>query len=286
MRNRCLAVLCGFAALLVAPASVQAADPYAVEDPFAGGAPVPTNRPTVKVVGALASDDFREGLSTTDHNIHAFGRVEAAYQTFYGAVAAFTEGSDPNLGVALTAGARPTLGQVAFDVSLTREQIFGNPDASDTVLHGHATAPLAAGVSGTLGSTYTLADEGRDTFDLYAAGTYTLPEAIELGGQLTYQPYSDVSADSAIKLGGSIAVPLAKGVTVSSGLTYAHYTEDDVPNYAWYDIGASWKAADWATLDVRWHGNTLSDGDCGAHSDTDCGGRLVGKLILTNEFGM
>ncbi|WP_181703247.1 hypothetical protein [Chthonobacter albigriseus] len=287
MRNRpILAAVCGLIPLVLASGPAVSADPYAEPGPFDAPAPLPPDRPTVKAVAAIASDDYREGISTTDHGLYAFGRVEAAYGAFYGALATFTEGDDPDMGVALTAGARPTLGQVAFDVSLTREQIFGNPDASDFVLHGHASAPVAENVTATGGSTYTLADEGRDTWDLYAAAAMSIPEAVNLGGKVTYQPYSDVSPDAAIKVGGSIEVPLPKGFSVSSGLTYAHYVDDDVPNYAWYDIGASWKATEWATVDLRWHGNTLSAGDCAAHAATDCDGRIVGKLILNQEFGM
>jgi len=52
----------------------------------------------------------------------------------------------------------------------------------------------------------------------------------------------------------------------------------------WYDAGVTYALNDWASLDVRYYGNDLSRSGCAVYTSTNCTGRVVVALTVSESL--
>lgn len=283
----CLTVLFGFSVglsvgLAVAPAAAADAGPAeeAVED-----AGAPDFDVTFELL--TTTDYYDNGITQTDHKPAVQPTLSFSYGSFYGSVYGSNVDygtPDPDLELEFQAGVAPTVGSWTFDLSVTR---YDYPNASEfnyTYVFGQASYDFGNGLVLGAGYAYYWYDESTDLNELYAEADYTFENEVSLHAEATYDIDFDAEGSEYLELIGGVSVPLPKGFTASANIGLEHFLQGETPSYVWFDVGASYAVTDWASVDLRYYGNGLSEEDCTFFSTTDCDHRVVASLTLTQSL--
>lgn len=231
--------------------AVVASPAYAADAPGKKKAPTPAPAPVVSpwdfAFGAKAYNDYNfRGISQTDKKPGFGGYGEVRYDDFaYAGVAAYSVDlpTKPFAEVDLTAGIRPKLGPVNFDLG----GIF-------------YLYPSESPIRGTTVS-------NSDFFEFAGKASYTWNETVTIGGNAFYTwNWLGTGAD-ATYLSATAKVALPYDFAVSG--EFGHYfigtqtkpARTQLASYNYWNAGLSytWKQV---TLDARYHGTDLKKSEC------------------------
>ncbi|WP_181706737.1 hypothetical protein [Chthonobacter rhizosphaerae] len=273
----------GFAAGL---ATLAAASPVAATDlpPAPEEAlydPQPTVEPdrfTLTATGVLATDRFERGLTRTEHGFYAETRLTATSGMVRGELAAITAGNDPDVGFNARIAVAPRFEAVALDLSVARTHVPGyERDEAWTFALGAEVAVTDA-LTARSGLVFDLFDARQDRTGVTVGGDYRFDGGVSANATLTYERETGDS----LTYGGGVSVPVTDTVSVGGGLAYRQQFSGP-QSYAYWDAGITWTPTDWATVDVRYHGNTLSDDGCATHAASSCDERVLATLTLSGD---
>jgi hypothetical protein len=229
-----------------------------------------------------ATDDYSEGITTTGHEPYAEGRVTLGFGLFRTEAALWTEGDEPDAAGSLLVGMTPSLGDVAFDVSLERTIAPDEPDAEQWVADANATFAAADGVEVTIGASRTLPDEGGAYTDVYAGVEVTLPNDWVAAAEVTFEP-DDGSGARYLQAVVGLAIPLPRDFELSGELA-AEMTSDGTPDYLHWNAGVSWTGMPGVAFDLRYHGNTITAKNCAMLTDYDCDQRVIASVSYSGDY--
>jgi hypothetical protein len=235
-----------------------------------------------------ASDYFSSGLTQSDNQAVLQPTLEFSYGAFYGSVWAsnvdYGKGETADAELEFIAGVAPTLGPWTFDVSLTSYQYPGDAESSYTYLFGSATRDFGNGVSLGAGYAYYWY-ETVGYNELYLSAGYAFDSGLSLTGEASYDIDYDGAGNDYLGVEGGVVVPLPHGFEASANVGYEYYLSDPAaPSYLWYDAGVAYALNDWASLDVRYYGNSLSKRDCPSYTSTNCDARIVAALTVSQSL--
>jgi hypothetical protein len=236
-----------------------------------------------------ASDYFSSGLTQSDNQAVLQPQLELFYGAFYASAWAsnvdYGKGETADAELEFIAGVAPTVGAWTFDLSVTSYQYPGDAESSYTYGFGSATYAFDSGLSLGAGYAYYWYDEGADYSELYAAIDYAFASGLSLHGETSYDIDYDGAGNDYVAVEGGVVVPLPLGLEASANLGYEGYLDDPAtPSYLWYDAGITYAFNDWASLDVRYYGNDLSDSGCAVYTATNCTGRVVAALTVSESL--
>ncbi len=276
MSGRLLAT-CAILAAFAAPA--YAADAPGKKKAPVAPAPAPVVSPWDFAFGAKAQTDYNfRGISQTDRNPGVAGYGEVRYDNFaYAGIAAYSVdlATKPLAEIDLTAGIRPVLGPVTFDLGGI---YYYYPD--ETIPAGYA--------------------RNADFFEFAGKASYTWNDTVTVGGNAFYTwNWLGTGAD-ATYVSGTLKVALPYNFSVSGEL--GHYfigtqtspggsavTNIKLPDYNYWNAGLTytWKQV---SLDARYHGTDLKKTECytltgdlsGARSGRSkwCGDAFIATLAV------
>jgi len=236
-----------------------------------------------------ASDYFDDGLTQSDNQAVVQPMLEIYYGAFYGSLWAsnvdYGEGEDADAEVELVAGVAPTLGAWTFDLSLTSYQYPGEESDAYTYVFGSATRDFGNGLSLGAGYGYYWYETGSKYNELWVVADYAFDGGLALHGEATYDIDYDGAGHDYLGVEGGVVVPLPLDLEASAHVGYEDYLNDPgSPSYLWYDAGVSYALTEWASLDVRYYGNTLTGADCAVYTATNCLGRVVASLTVSESL--
>lgn len=236
-----------------------------------------------------ATDYFDDGLTQSDNEAVVQPMLEVYYGSFYGSVWAsnvdYGKGEDADAEVELIAGVAPTLGSWTFDLSVTSYQYPGEESDAYTYVFGSATRDFGNGLGLGAGYAYYWYETGIGYSELYASASYAFDSGVSFEVEASYDIDYDRAGNDYLGIEGGAVVPLPLGFEASAHLGYEDYlTDTATPSYLWYDAGVSRALTEWASLDIRYYGNTLSQADCAVYTATNCLGRVVASLTLSESL--
>jgi hypothetical protein len=236
-----------------------------------------------------ATDYFDDGLTQADNQAVVQPMLEIYYGAFYASVWAskvdYGKGEEADAEVELIAGVAPTLGAWTFDLSATTYRYPGENSDAYTYVFGSATRDLGNGLSLGAGYGYYWYETGSDYNELWAVADYAFDSGLALHAEATYDIDYDGAGNDYLGLAGGVVVPLPLDFEASANVGYEGYLDDPAtPSYLWYNAGLGYALTDWASLDVRYHGNTLTGADCAVYTATNCLGRVVASLTVSESL--
>lgn len=236
-----------------------------------------------------ASDYFSSGLTQSDNQAVLQPTLELYYGSFYGSVWAsnvdYGKGETADAELEFIAGVAPSFGAWTLDLSVTTYQYPGDAESSYTYVFGSATRDFGNGLSLGAGYAYYWYDFGADYNELYASADYEFESGLWLGGEASYDIDYDKAGNDYLGIEGGVEVPLPRGFEASANAGYEYYLTDlSSPSYFWYDAGVTYALTEWASLDVRYYGNTLGKRDCPVYTSTNCDARIVASLSVSQSL--
>jgi hypothetical protein len=236
-----------------------------------------------------ASDYFDDGLTQSNNHAVIQPMLEVYYGAFYGSVGAsnvdYGKGEDADAEVELIAGVAPTVGAWTFDLNVTSYQYPGEESDAYTYVFGSATRDFGNGLSLGAGYGYYWYESGDEYNELWVVGDYAFDSGLSFHAEASYDIDYDRAGNDYLGVEGGVVVPLPLGFEASANLGYEDYfTDPATPSYLWYNAGVAYALTEWASLDVRYHGNTLSRTDCAVYTATNCLGRVVASLTVSQSL--
>jgi uncharacterized protein (TIGR02001 family) len=210
-------------------------------------APVPVVSPWDFAFGAKLQSDYNfRGISQTDKKPGVMGYGEVRYDNFaYAGLAGYSVDlpTKPFAEVDLTAGIRPTLGPISFDLGGI-----------------YYLYPSESPISGTTVS-------NSDFFEFAGKASYTWNETVTLGGNAFYTwNWLGTGADATyVSAVAKVALPAGFAVSGEFGRyfigTQTKPVRTQLESYNYWNAGLSytWKQV---TLDARYHGTDLKKSEC------------------------
>lgn len=236
-----------------------------------------------------ASDYFSSGLTQSNNRAVLQPTLELYYGPLYGSIWAsnvdYGKGETADAELEFIAGVAPTFGSWTLDFSLTTYQYPGDAESSYTYIFGSAVRDFGNGLSLGAGYAYYWYDFGADYNELYASADYAFDSGLSLSGAASYDIDYDGSGNDYLGIEGGVVVPLPRGFEASANAGYEYYLTDlSSPSYLWYDAGVTYALTEWASLDVRYYGNSLSKRDCPVYTATNCDARVVASLTISQSL--
>jgi uncharacterized protein (TIGR02001 family) len=232
----------------------------------AAPAPAAVASPWDAAFGVAVRTDYNfRGISQTDRSPGVTGYVEGRYNDFfYAGVAASSVDlpTSPFAEVDLTAGIRPTLGPVNFDLGGI---YYLYPDEKRHFYkNGYFTT------------------KNTDFYEVAGKAAYTWNEKVTVGGNVFYSPSWLNSGADATYISGTLKVALPYDLSASG--EFGHYFigksnktlgNFNYPDYNYWNAGLTYtyKAA---SLDLRYHDTDLKKNKCMALT-TDPSGVTTGR---------
>lgn len=273
--------------VLTAVVLASLARPVAAADPVMDGAGQTGPDFDVTFELLVATDDFDDGVTQTDHKPVIQPKMAASWGLFYASVwgSNVDYGTpDPDATLEFVAGLTPSWGDWSFDISLTREVYVDEPAYDDTYVFGTATYDFGRGFSADIGYGYYWYDAAADFHEIYAAVDYAFENGTAVHLEATRDFDIDDEGNGYLQVQAGATLPLPQGFEAAGTLGWEHYDgESGTPSYLWWEIGLSYALNDWSRLAVTWHGNDLSDGECPGITDTDCDQRVVASLTVSRS---
>jgi uncharacterized protein (TIGR02001 family) len=124
-----------------------------------------------------------------------------------------------------------------------------------------------------------------DYGEIFAKADYNFDDIFTVGARVFFAPDFNQSGNTATWVAGGFNVPLPYNFSAYAGLGYQFFEDPDAfEQLAWMaGISYSWKAV---TLDLRYWGTDLSDGECAVRSGfaDGCDSRVVATISVDTSW--
>ena len=204
---------------------------------------------------AVTSDYISRGISQTDGDPAIQGYAEFDYGIFYAGIwSSNVDFGTPDAEIDLSVGVRPETDWAAFDF-------------------GYVQYIYAADTSPTYGELYGI-------IEYYATDSFTV------GGDIYIAPDYSQYGGVGVFAEGTLDYALPKNFGVSGALGYQGFESSvGLPDYWTWNAGVYWSWNDMITLDLRYVGSDLSDGECAQMmSRHACGNRFMATLSFDTAW--
>lgn len=125
---------------------------------------------------------------------------------------------------------------------------------------------------------FYLNDPGSDSGELFAKAYAAVAEPVTLGAELYFNP-----ANSATYVEANTDITLPHNFGVSGGIGAVNGDT----SYATWNVGLYYLIGEWGTLDLRYSGTSLSEGDCAGYTGLtgkECDGRLMASFSIDTSM--
>ncbi len=246
--------------------------------------------------GALASDYNFRGISQSDRGPSVSAYFEPRYninpnwQLYAGIAGASVDlPSDPSAEIDFYAGVRPTVGPLALDLGF--------------IYYYYPTERALTAAMNVIPAVGNTTLSNTDYWEVYAKATWTVNDAIALGGNVYYSPSwlnsgaSGLYTSATAKLTAPATMFRPDWGAYLSG-EFGHYAFDrtdlvagvfvsttgtglDLPDYNYWNAGLGFTYKVF-TLDLRYHDTNLSKAECNALTSDP--GASLGTTVTINNF--
>ncbi len=239
---------------------------------------------------SIASDYMDSGLTNSDHNPSGSIKLSPSYGIFYGEIYAATIDygtPEPKLETKIAIGATPEFGSLAVDLNLARRIKFDDPSADRWLPYVTATYTFSDAFNASIGSGYYLYDDKAtaDFWELYLGATVTHSSGTNFTGEFYWEPDSDGANNAYYAVYGTLTVPFMEKFEAVGKVGYEGYEDNaSTASYVWYEAGLNYSINDHIVLGAAYHGNNLSDAECGTQAYTDCDDSLFARLTIKGNL--
>jgi uncharacterized protein (TIGR02001 family) len=232
---------------------------------------------------ALATDYNFRGISQSDRSPSVNAYIEASHDWLYAGAAAYTIDlpTNPFAEIDIYAGIRPVLGALHFDAGAI---YYIYPNETQFITPG----PVI------------WTPKNTDYGEIYGKVTYNFQEKAELSGNVAFAPNWGASGAGAFYASLALLINLPENFSISGefgnyqlGKVDAIFGGADLPDYTYWNLGATYTYNKTVKFDLRYHDTSLSPADCFALTSDPggvfsasgtsnwCGSALIGTLSFS-----